>query len=170
MTTDQYIPSDQDGPIPARKLLEPGGPYPFVVLDANPPTKNKNGNWVMKNVKLGVGPEKKWVFDNPWSGVDKNGDVHDNIKKFLHAIDRLPAKGQAPNYSRLLGAKGTCHIKIEQDQNGEDRNKIRYYITPRETGSPPSSVQHAAPPPVIAGKEWLSKDPGLDVEPDDIPF
>lgn len=152
---------------PILELLSPGE-YEFTVLESEPPKlKETTGNFVMA-VKLSVGPQHKHVYDYPWSG-----ESGDKIAGFLKSCNRAPEPGKEPNWSRIVGAKGRCRIKVEPAKGdfGES-NKVSYYVFAKDVkeGAP----QSFTPSQVASGEISTRKaahDPDLDpTEPDSIPF
>lgn len=116
--------------------LLPAGDYSFVVTECGDPVfKEDTKNWVLA-VRLAVGPEKVPVFDNPWARSEQSEkqDGRDGIAQFLMAINMAPAAGKDPDWKGCIGKKGTCKIKIENDQNGTPRNKIAFYFAPKQAG------------------------------------
>jgi hypothetical protein len=168
-TTPTRTPSDF-GPLPE-------GDYDFVVIhndfaDSTSPYKNKQGRWVL-NLKLQVGPQKQHVFYAPWTGLDKNGEKHDNIAEFLRGVGKAPLAGQPVDWNGLIGARGRLHLKVETETYqqsklfGKEVNKVGYIITPRDTKGATTAPARQSP---AATKKPHPFDPDLDAAPDDIPF
>jgi hypothetical protein len=102
---------------------------------------------------------------------DKNGDEFEKIAQFLKASNRAPAPGEEPNWSKLVGAKGRAHIKVEKAEQGKLIgklvNRVAYYVFATDikparvlTNDEARQVKQGVP---ISG-------PGGNNEPDDIPF
>lgn len=141
----------------------PPGEYVFVVLYAEEPHIHPtSGNHVM-NVKLGVGPDQKHVFDSPWAGP--NGD---KIASFLASCGKAPAVGKEPQWNRLEGAKGRCKIKVRPATGSyEEKNEVVSYIFARDikTYTPEQVAQGAVK------QQKAARDPDLDpTDTDDITF
>src|SRR5258708_38290544 len=99
-------------------LLE--GDYSFVVTElpeGEPQINPRSGNYVLK-IKLSILPDGLTVYDNAWTGNDKNNDWHDNIASFLLCVNRAPKAGGDPDWRSVVGAKGRCHLKVETAQQG----------------------------------------------------
>ena len=153
----------------------PEGDYSFVVKEASEPYQSDKGNLVLALTLL-VGPDQAQVFDNPSQGTGKKGP-YDSIARFLKAVGRAPTAGTEPNWKRLVGAKGRCHIKHEVAQmgklSGKTVSKVAYYIYADDMKQP-IAAQSFTPAEVKQSQDAINKaaghDPDLDVEPDDIPF
>jgi hypothetical protein len=162
---------------PARPNFGPlkEGDYSFVVAQCDEPYQSSAGNWVLP-LKLSIQPDGTPVFDNPWAGTDRNGDDRDGIAEFLLAVNRAPARGQEPNWSKVAGAKGKCHLKVVIAEKGtlagKEVNKVGWYFIPKQVG--PAAAQ--APQSYSneefnkAAKQTQAAAAGGDIEPDDIPF
>jgi hypothetical protein len=167
---------------PARPNFGPlkEGDYPFVVAECDEPYQSNAGNYVLP-LKLSIQPDGTPVFDNPWAGTDKNGDDRDGIAEFLLAVNRAPKRGQEPNWSKVVGAKGKCHLKVviaeKGNLAGKEVNKVGWYFVPKqigpaaETQEPHAAVQtHDEREFKQAAKAAQSAAASSDLEPDDIPF
>jgi hypothetical protein len=167
---------------PARPNFGPlkEGDYSFVVASCDEPYQSSAGNWVLP-LKLSIQPDGTPVFDNPWAGTDRNGDDRDGIAEFLLAVNRAPARGQEPNWSKVAGAKGKCHLKVVIAEKGtlagKEVNKVGWYFIPKQVG--PAATQepqsYSNEEFNKAAKQQVARSAGpaasdLAVEPDDIPF
>jgi hypothetical protein len=162
---------------PARPNFGPlkEGDYSFVVSECDEPYQSKAGNYVLP-LKLSIQPDGTPVFDNPWAGTDKNGDDRDGIAEFLLAVNRAPARGQEPNWSKVVGAKGKCRLKVviaeQGNLAGKEVNKVAWYYRPKEVG--PTAQQapqtYSEPEARKAAKAAQAAAGSSDIEPDDIPF
>jgi hypothetical protein len=128
----------------------PEGQYSFVVLDLPaPPYTSKAGNFVFP-VKIGIGPEKVPLYDNPSAGVTTKGNPYDNVAAFLKAIERNPKSGERPNLTKqnLVGARGEVMIKVEIAQKGtligKPVNKVHYYVWNKEAAGGNTALVPAA--------------------------
>jgi hypothetical protein len=129
-------------------------------------------------VELLILPDKQRVFANPWSGQDRDGNPRDGIAEFLLAIGRVPKVGEEPNWRKLIGARGRCHLGTEEAQQGKlagkTVNKVGYFLRPKQVGprteSPRSFTKEEVEQSRKATAKKAERDPDLDVEPDDIPF
>jgi len=144
-------------------VLEPGD-YSFVVTSCNEPYQKENGNWVC-SVGLSILPSGLKLLDWPWSGKTSEGQKRDGIGDFLLSINRAPGKNANPDWSKVLGAKGKCRIKMEGDFN-----KISFYHKPKQVG--PTSEQDYSPDEFAKARAEAAKRVGApsDLEPEDIPF
>jgi hypothetical protein len=156
----------------------PEGDYIFAVAEYQPPYQKANGNWVLK-VRLTI--EGQTIFDQAWSGTDKNGEDRDGIGEFLLAVNRAPKnKGDEPDWRKVEGARGRCRLKVEIAQMGalagKEVNRVAYYYRPKQVGPSTEAQKQSFTENEIKksqaamGKTLAGKDPDLDVEPDDIPF
>lgn len=152
----------------------PAGDYDFIVLSAGEPYTKDNGNIVLP-LKLEVGKQKAHVFANATCGKDTTGEPFDAIAKFLKAVNRAPAPGREPQWNRLEGARGRCHIKVGVSKvgkyAGQDRNEVGWFIYNQDVKQSPQSF---TPSQVASGEITARKnadDPDLDpTAPDDLPF
>lgn len=162
----------------------PSGDYSFIVVSCDEPRVNpKSGNLVCA-VELSIQPGGQKCFANPWQGTDRNGVEHDQIAEFLLAINRAPRPGEEPNWHGCVGGKGKAKLKVEDDLNGDPRNRVAYFHVPKQAGpvvaqsefekARTSSKQTFTDTEVDRSQRAIAKvigtDPDLDVEPDDIPF
>jgi hypothetical protein len=136
----------------------PEGKYKFTVIDVSDDYTSTVGNIVLP-VKIEVGPEKVWIYDNRVKGKTKKGKEFDNIAPFLMAIGRYPKEGEFANISAayLVGATGEVMIKTEKAEAGKLAgklvNKVAYYIWDQTSSDTSTAIV-----------------PGGQVDPDDIPF
>jgi len=152
--SDRIAPSD---------VLDPGD-YSFVVTSCNEPYQKENGNWVC-SVGLSILPSGLKLLDWPWSGKTSDGKKRDGIGDFLLSCNRAPGKGDDPNWSKVIGAKGKCRLKIEGDFN-----KISFYHKPKQVG-PMAEQEFSKEEFAQARKEATAKAGAPDeFEPEDIPF
>jgi hypothetical protein len=149
----------------------PGGDYSFVVTDCQEPYQSQAGNWVLP-IKLAIEPQGIPVFANPWSGVTKDGEERDGIAEFLLSCNRAPEAGEEPDWPKVIGARGTCRLKIKIAQKGnlagKEVNKVAFFHRPQQVGperpirSRPDMGQYKKSQPTVTKKP--------DDDPDDIPF
>lgn len=151
----------------------PAGDYDFIVLSAGEPYTKDNGNIVLP-LKLEVGKQKAHVFANATCGKDSAGEPFDAIAKFLKSVNRTPTPGQEPQWNRLEGARGRCHIKVGVSKvgkyAGQDRNEVGWFIYNQDVKQ---SAQSFTPSEVKLSADAVRRaagDPDLDAEPSDIPF
>jgi hypothetical protein len=147
----------------------PAGDYQAVITDAEEPYE-KNGKQILK-ITLTIQPGGQTVFYYAWTGKTVSGEFRDNIGELLLAANRAPAVGQEPNWAKLKGAKVKVRLKVEPDQNGEERNVIHWVYTPKQAGKP------AARPESVSTSEFLKArakqeiaSGGTEPEPDDLPY
>jgi hypothetical protein len=153
------------------------GDYIFEVAEYQPPYQKANGNWVLK-VRLTI--EGQTIFDQAWSGTDKNGEDRDGIGEFLLAINRAPKnKGDEPDWRKVEGARGRCRLKVEIAQMGalagKEVNRVAYYYRPKQVGpSIEPTKQSYSPEEVKKATQDARRRAGGpsddDMEPSDIPF
>ena len=151
----------------------PEGDYSFVVAQADRPYW-KNDKWILA-VKLIVEPSGLWVFANPWTGTDKNGEDRDGIADFLLAVNRVPALNSEPDWKAIIGARGKCRLKIEIAQagalEGKEVNKVAFFHRPKEIKASNVSPEEYK----RLHEEQRQRAAALDrsaltPDPDDIPF
>jgi hypothetical protein len=151
----------------------PAGEYSFVVVSCDPPRNNPRSGNLVCALELSIQPDGQKVFANPWAGTDRNGVDHDQIAEFLLAINRAPKPGDEPNWQGCVGAKGKCKLKVEDDLNGDPRNRVAYFHVPKQLGkatSAPTTSSEFEQARAKANPGAGAPDPDLDVAPDDIPF
>src|SRR4029077_15273843 len=134
MSTYRYQP-----PTPRTFNVLPVGDYQAVITEAEEPYVKDNGNHVLK-VTLSLQPSGSRVFYAPWTGKTAAGEFRDNIGELLLAANRAPAVGQEPNWAKLKGAKVKVPLKVEPDQNGEERNAIHWVYAPKKAGKPAAAA------------------------------
>jgi hypothetical protein len=112
----------------------PAGDYSFLIVEADEPYR-KEDKWVMK-VRMQIEPSGQTVFYRPWTGTDRNGEERDGIADLLIAVNRRPEPGHEPNWSKLVGAKGRCRLKVEIAKQGslagKEVNAVHYLHRPKE--------------------------------------
>jgi hypothetical protein len=157
----------------------PEGDYSFEVAEYQEPYQKANGNWVLK-VRLTI--EGQTVFDQPWSGTDKNDEKRDGVGSFLLAINRAPTnKGDEPDWRKVEGARGRCRLKVEIAQMGalagKEVNRVAYYYVPKQVGPSIEPTKQSFSPAEVnksmADQRRRSAGPAgpdLEQEPEDIPF
>jgi hypothetical protein len=155
----------------------PEGDYAFVVASCDEPYESKAGNQVLP-VRLTIEPSGLTVFANPWAGTDKNGNERDGIADFLLAVNRAPKVGQEPDWKRVVGAKGTVHLRVKIAEMGalagKEVNEVHYFYRPKEVG--PRTAAEARTSFSRAEMEQIRKEAvkgaggPTQEEPDDIPF
>jgi hypothetical protein len=150
------------------------GDYNFEVAEYEQPYQKANGNWVLK-VRLMI--QGQLVFDQPWSGTDKNDQERDGIGEFLLAINRAPKnKGDEPDWHTIEGARGKCRLKVEIAQMGtlagKEVNRVAYYYRPKQIGpaAEVSRQSYSSQEVAKANKAAQEAIGGDDIAPDDIPF
>jgi len=128
----------------------------------------KSDKWILA-IKLIIEPSGLWVFANPWSGTDKNGENRDGIAEFLLAINRVPEIGSEPDWKRVISARGKCRLKIEiagaGALEGKEVNKVAFFHRPKEIKSPSVSTKEYEQ---LAEEQKQRADLNSDL--DDIPF
>lgn len=140
------------------------GDYSFTVDDFEKPKRSEKGNWVLP-LKLIILPTGHTVWDNPWSGIDKNGNNRDGIGEFLLAINRAPKGiGDQVDWASIRNAQGRVRLKVVTAEMGnlagQEVNKVAFYHRPK------SLDNQQAPPPT----QHPSSKPAQDDEPGDITF
>ena len=156
-------------PTPRTFNVLPAGDYQAVITEAKEPYE-KNDKQILY-VEFAVQPTGHMVFYRAWTGKTKAGEYRDNIGELLLAANRAPALGQEPNWAKLKGAKVKVRLKVEPDQNGEERNVIHWVYTPKQAGKP------AAKPESVSTSEFLKArakqeiaSGGGEPEQDDLPY
>jgi len=154
----------------------PEGDYSFVVATADEPYTNpKSGNLVLP-VRLNILPEMVPVFANPWCGETSNGEHRDGIAEFLLAVNRAPKVGEEPDWAKLVGARGKCHIKVEIAQAGtlagKEVNKVGWFIRPKQVGPTTEQPQSYSPDEFAKARKEAAQRAGSpsNDELQDIPF
>lgn len=106
----------------ARVILKPGE-YGFTVVDATEKVAKSTGN-PMIELKLRVNDEAV-VYDN----LVFTPKAFWKIDQFLKSVKAHPGPGHESNIEAddCLGLEGTCNIKTEKDQGGNDRNVVDAY-------------------------------------------
>jgi hypothetical protein len=158
-----------------RRPLEilPEGDYGFTISDFDPPYQKSDGKWVLK-VRLEILGQT--IFDAVWSGETSTGEQRDQIGELLLCVNRAPALGEEPDWRRIAGAKGKCHLKVEIAQQGalagKQRNVVSFYYRPKEIGPTTEIKQDFNPEELTKQKAQSAKAAGKpdDIGPDDIPF
>lgn len=153
----------------------PEGDYNYTVTDCQEPYESNAGNSVLP-IKLAIEPDDTPVFANPWTGYTSSGDFRDNIAEFLVSCNRAPAEGAEPNWARVIGAKGRCHLKVEiaakGNLAGKEVNKVGWFYAPKQlekqTTFTKEEYDRLRKDMKQLDKEAI-KDSG-QAEPDDIPF
>lgn len=128
-------------PTPRTFNVLPAGDYQAVITEAEEPYE-KNGKQILKST-LSIQPSGHTVFYYAWTGKTAAGEYRDNIGELLLAANRAPAVGQEPNWAKLKGAKVKVRLKVEPDQNGEERNVIHWVYTPKQAGKPASGKKES---------------------------
>ena len=156
-------------PTPRTFNVLPAGDYQAVITEADEPYE-KDGKQILKTV-FAIQPGGQTVFYYAWTGKTKAGEYRDNIGELLLAANRTPAVGQEPNWAKLKGAKVKVRLKVEPDQNGEERNVIHWVYTPKQAGKPATKGQS------VSADEFLKArakhdvaSGGTEPEPDDLPY
>jgi hypothetical protein len=153
----------------------PEGDYSYTVSECGEPYQKDSGNWVLA-VKLAVQPSGQTVFANPWSGVDKNGEDRDGIAEFLVSCNRAPKPGSEPAWTKIVGSRGRCRLKVEIAQigklAGKEVNKVGWFHAPKQVGPSAEPPRQSYSPEEVAqaSKTAQAAAGGGDIEPDDIPF
>jgi hypothetical protein len=163
MSTYRY----QEPPRRTFNVLEPGD-YQAVIAAAEEPYE-KNGKQILKTT-LAIQPSGQTVFYYAWTGQTAAGEYRDNIGELLLAANRAPAVGKEPNWSSLVGAKVKVRLKVEPDQNSDDRNVIHFVYTPKQIGPQAQAPQNVSKSQFDQARQQAAKNAGLEHEPTDIPF
>ena len=160
-------------PAPRSFSLLPAGDYQAVIAEAEEPYE-KNGKQILKT-QLAIQPGGQTVFYYAWSGNTAGGEYRDNIGELLLAVNRAPAVGTEPNWAKLKGAKLKLRLKVEPDQNGEERNVVHYVHIPKlaDAGKPaaPTAQQKFSQSEFVKAREkQIEASGGSEPEPDSIPY
>ena len=157
-------------PAPRTFNVLPAGDYQAVITEADEPYE-KNGKQILKTV-FAIQPSGHTVFYYAWSGQTAAGEHRDNIGELLLAANRAPAVGQEPNWAKLKGAKVKVRLKVEPDQNGEERNVIHWVYTPKQAGKPASGKKESVSTDEFlkARKKQEVASGGTEPEPDELPY
>ena len=150
----------------------PVGDYVAVITEADEPYE-KGGKHIMK-IQLAIQPSGQVVFYYPWAGNTAAGEYRDGIGELLFASNREPARGEEPDWAKLVGAKVKVRLKIEPDQNGVERNAVHYIHVPKkaDAGKPAAAVQQKFSKSEFEqarAKQTLASG-GEEPEPDSIPY
>ena len=158
-------------PPPRTFNVLPNGDYQAVITEAGEPYINDKGNHVSK-VVLSIQPGGQTVFYYPWTGKTAAGEYRDNIGELLLAANRAPAVGQEPNWPKLVGAKVKVRLKVEPDQNSEERNVIHWVYTPKAAGKPASGKKESVSTDEFlkAREKQVVASGDAEPEPDDLPY
>ena len=141
-----------------------------VIASVEEPYINHKGNHVLKAI-LAIQPSGQTVFYYPWAGKTVSGEARDNIGELLLAANRAPKAGEEPKWSALSGAKIKVRLKVEPDQNGEERNAIHWVYTPKKAGKPAASGQSVSTDEFLKARaKGISASGGEEPDPYDIPF
>jgi hypothetical protein len=141
MSDDTYI---FEGGSFKRKAKEPlpEGNYDFEILDYTPVYRNVNGRFVLK---LELLIEGRRVFDQLWSGKTSGGEPRDGIGDLLRAVNCAPLEGEEPNWPKLIGALGRCHLKVAVAEAGASAgksiNRVGWYLAPKQIDPVPKKSQ-----------------------------
>ena len=155
-------------PTPRTFNVLPVGDYQAVITEAEEPYE-KNGKQILKTV-FSIQPSGRTVFHYVWTGKTASGEYRDNIGELLLAANRAPAVGQEPNWAKLKGAKVKVRLKVEPDQNGEERNVIHWVYTPKQAGKPAVKGQSATTDEFLKARAKQEIASGGEPEPDDLPY
>ena len=157
-------------PTPRTFNVLSAGDYQAVIAEAEEPYE-KDGKQILKIV-FSIQPSGQTVFYYAWTGKTKAGEYRDNIGELLLAANRAPAVGQEPSWAKLKGAKVKVRLKVEPDQNGEERNVIHWVYTPKQATKSASGKKES-----VSTEEFLKARKKQDVasggaepEPDDLPY
>lgn len=149
----------------------PEDDYDYVVAECGEPYESAAGNTVLP-VKLSIQPDGAPVFSNPWKGTDKNGKDRDGIAEFLISCNRAPKEGEEPNWTKVVGARGRCRLKVEVAAKGalagKEVNKVAWFYAPKQL-QPGQSYTKAQAEQIRADAVKAAGGPSED-EPNDIPF
>jgi hypothetical protein len=157
-------------PAPRTFNVLPAGDYQAVIAAAEEPYVKDNGKQILK-VTLTIQPSGQTVFYYAWSGQTVTGETRDNIAELLLAANRAPAVGEEPNWAKLVGAKVKVRLKVEPDQNGDERNVIHWVYTPKQAGKPAAKGQSASTDEFLKAraKQEIASG-GAEPEPDELPY
>jgi hypothetical protein len=157
-------------------VLLPEGDYSFIVTEADEPSKNANGNWVL-HLTLSIQPSGTPVWANPWAGTDRLGEKRNQIAEFLICINRKPKEDEDVDWDSLVGAKGKCRIvqreeKREGAYKGKLRNEVHYFYTPKavKTGAPQEEKQQSFSQSDFQKARKQQQVSAGEPEPSDIPY
>ena len=156
-------------PSPRTFSVLPAGDYTAVITEAEEPYE-KGGKQILKT-RLAIQPSGTTVFYYPWAGQTKEGEYRDNIAELLLAANREPRTGEEPDWAKLVGAKIKVRLKVEPDQNGEDRNVIHYVYTPKKAGTAVKPTeQKFSQSEFLKARGKQIETSGGEPEPDQIPY
>lgn len=142
----------------------------MAVIAAAEEPYEKNGKQILK-ATLTIQPSGSTVFYYAWSGKTASGETRDNIGELLLAANRAPAVGQEPNWAKLVGAKVKVRLKVEPDQNGDERNVIHWVYTPKAAGKPAAKGQSVSTDEFMKARaKGEIASGGGEPEPDDLPY
>lgn len=151
----------------------PEGDYAFKIMQADPPY-HKNDKWIM-SLKIAIEPGGLYVFSNPWSGVDRNGEMRDGIAELLHCVNYIPPKGKEPQWHKLIGLQGKCRLKVETAtmgaMAGKQVNRVAYFHSPKPLANSPTEQQQSySREEVEQSRTEQRRKSGDEEEEQDIPF
>ena len=156
-------------PTPRTFNVLPAGDYQAVITEAEEPYE-KNGKQILKTT-FAIQPSGHTVFYYAWSGQTTSGEHRDNIGELLLAANRAPTVGQEPNWAKLKGAKVKVRLKVEPDQNGEERNVIHWVYTPKQAGKPAAKGQSVSTDEFLKARAKHDvASGGGETELDDLPY
>jgi len=153
--------------------LLPAGDYLYVVTDCDPegPNPSKSGRGFTLSIKIAIQPAHQIIFAWPWAGVDASGVHRDGIAEFLLSCNRASKVGEEPVWSKVIGAKGKCRLKVDKDLNGIDRNYVHYWYTPKRVGLQESATSGYTQSEFEKARQKQSEATrGVEPEPDKIPY
>jgi hypothetical protein len=156
-------------PPPRAFSVLPPGDYMVIITEAEEPYE-KGGKQIMRT-QLAIQPSGSVVFYYPWAGHTKDGEYRDSIAELLLAANREPKAGEEPQWAKLVGAKIKVRLKVEQDQNGADRNAVHYVVAPKkaDTGKPAATQQSFSQAEFQKARGKQLEASG-EPEPSDIPY
>jgi hypothetical protein len=156
-------------PTPRTFNVLPAGDYMAVITEAEEPYE-KNSKQILKTT-LTIQPSGHTVFYYAWSGQTAAGEYRDNIGELLLAANRAPAVGEEPKWAKLKGAKVKVRLKVEPDQNGEERNVIHWVYAPKKAGKPSGGGQSVSTDEFLKAREkGMQASGGGEPEQDDLPY
>jgi hypothetical protein len=168
-----YIYREENQVRDPRKAL-PEGDYAFEVIRCQEPTYSKSGRGnLVLTVTLQINvPTRDQVMAWPWAGTTSSGEVRDGIGEFLRAVNCAPKSGTEPDWDRIIGAKGRCHLRVETVEigafKGIEQNKVDYFHTPKAVGPGAGETKWSKTEYAELTKKSVPKQE--DDEPEDIPF
>ena len=159
---------------PPREAFEllPPGDYIYVVTECDPdgPHKSKSGSGLTLDIKVAIQPSGRILKAWPWTGTDSNGSDRDGIAEFLLSCNRASKVDEEPAWSKVVGAKGKCRLKIDKDQNGIERNYVHYFYRPKQANLPQEGKQTTFSQSEFQKARQQQRTSAGEPEPSEIPY